>query len=107
LEYVHYLFNHIYGLHCVNKERHNNVEVPAILEFKNALSIAEVIIISALAREESRGVHYRDDFPKKDDKHFAAASYVFQMKYNYMKVTFENAVKNNLLYKLKRFFGLY
>ena len=32
----------------------------------NLASIAELIARSALAREESRGAHYRSDFPQQD-----------------------------------------
>lgn len=105
LEYVHYLMKRSYGLHCVNKERHNNVELPAILEFKNALEIAEAMVVSAMQRKESRGVHYREDYPMRDDRHFDSASYILLLKYNYMKVTFESVVKNNLWYKVKKALG--
>src|ERR1019366_8803520 len=36
-------------------------------ELQNLLTIARLMIHSALAREESRGVHYRGDFPAADD----------------------------------------
>ncbi|MDX9870981.1 MAG: FAD-binding protein [Clostridia bacterium] len=39
----------------------------AVLETNNMLTTAELITRSALFREESRGCHYRLDFPKKDD----------------------------------------
>jgi len=31
------------------------------------VELAETVIAGALAREESRGAHYRLDFPKRDD----------------------------------------
>jgi L-aspartate oxidase len=37
------------------------------IETQNLLSIGELITRSALAREESRGAHFRADFPKHDD----------------------------------------
>lgn len=42
-------------------------EIPKLLEFKNMLLAAELICRSALFREESRGSHYRSDFPAQDD----------------------------------------
>ena len=39
-------------------------------------TVAELIVISALAREESRGAHYRNDFSRRDDARFAKHSVV-------------------------------
>src|SRR5438034_9792594 len=39
-------------------------------ELQNLLTIARLMIDSALAREESRGVHFRSDFPERDDGHW-------------------------------------
>ena len=36
-------------------------------ELQNMLILARVMIAAALAREESRGVHFRSDFPTTDD----------------------------------------
>ncbi len=45
-----------------------NTDLVEILEFDNLLSQSIVAIVSALNREESRGAHSRNDFPKRDDK---------------------------------------
>ncbi|MEW6607192.1 MAG: L-aspartate oxidase [bacterium] len=43
---------------------------PDGFELQNMLIIGNLIQKSALMREESRGVHYRQDFPTKDDARF-------------------------------------
>jgi len=106
LEYTHYLMSRQYGMHCVNKELHNNVELASIIEFKNALLIAETMVLSALARNESRGVHYRNDHPYKNDMTFNAASYIEQISYDYYKVSFENVVHKSILHKIKKMLHL-
>lgn len=40
------------------------------LEIKGNLDVAEALMAGALARKESRGSHYRTDFPKRDDVNF-------------------------------------
>jgi L-aspartate oxidase len=46
----------------------------AILELRNLQTIGELIVQSALAREESRGAHFRNDFPARNDQKFASHS---------------------------------
>jgi succinate dehydrogenase/fumarate reductase flavoprotein subunit len=45
-------------------------------ELKNLHSLAKVIAQSAIAREESRGSHYRSDFPYRDDDDFQKHSLI-------------------------------
>ncbi len=45
-----------------------NTELIAALELGSILDLAEVIVKGALAREESRGAHFRKDFPKRNDQ---------------------------------------
>jgi succinate dehydrogenase/fumarate reductase flavoprotein subunit len=101
-EYVEYLIEKEYGLHCVSKERENNVELSSILEFKNALYIAEAMILSALKREESRGVHYRSDFPNRNDQRYFTPSYVNLLDENLFYITFENVVFDGIWHKIKK-----
>ncbi|MCX2726524.1 succinate dehydrogenase flavoprotein subunit [Thermomicrobium sp. 4228-Ro] len=50
-----------------DKSRTFNMELVEALELGFLLDCAEAIAASALAREESRGAHYREDFPVRDD----------------------------------------
>lgn len=63
------------------KERFNRVEIKDkskiynsnlinTLETENLLDLAEMLLMAALKREESRGGHARRDFPKRDDENF-------------------------------------
>ena len=51
-----------------NKSKVFNYELQEALELENMLKVAEVIVFSALQRKESRGAHYRSDFPERHDK---------------------------------------
>ncbi len=46
----------------------SNREWIEALEVYNMLDVAELVIRSALFREESRGAHYREDYPERDDE---------------------------------------
>ena len=54
-----------------NRARNFNYELEEALELGNMLKIAEAIVFSALQREESRGAHYRNDFPERNDERLA------------------------------------
>jgi succinate dehydrogenase / fumarate reductase flavoprotein subunit len=44
-----------------------NTELLDVIELGNMLDFVETIVVGGLARTESRGAHYRTDFPKRDD----------------------------------------
>ena len=44
-----------------------NLNLVWALELNGSLDVAEAVIAGALAREESRGSHFRTDFPARDD----------------------------------------
>ena len=54
-------------------------------EARSLCIVADAILKSALARTESRGAHYRSDFPIRDDEHFRKHSVIGREK----RVAFE------------------
>jgi succinate dehydrogenase / fumarate reductase flavoprotein subunit len=44
-----------------------NMELYWAIELFGSLIVAEALVIGVLAREESRGSHFREDFPLRDD----------------------------------------
>jgi len=54
-----------------------NSELYEIIELGNMLVMAELIATAALNRKESRGGHYRTDFPKRDDEKYLHHTLVY------------------------------
>ncbi|TFG27769.1 FAD-dependent oxidoreductase [Candidatus Thorarchaeota archaeon] len=57
----------VYGGHS---DKRYNFSLIRILELENMLDLAEVITMGALMRRESRGAHWRLDYPVRDDENF-------------------------------------
>ena len=57
-------------VHVGDKDRVFNTELVSVLELESMLLVAETLIHSALRRTETRGAHFRTDFPERDDEHF-------------------------------------
>ncbi len=81
-----------YGsLGLTHKGRTFNYELEEALELENMLKTAEVIVLSALRREESRGAHFRRDFPNRNDeswlKHTLACQTSEGLQIRYKPVT--------------------
>lgn len=49
-----------------------NREILDLLEAKSMIILAQVIVASAMVRKESRGAHYRSDFPDMNDEGYKA-----------------------------------
>jgi len=98
-DYMKYLRLESNTLHCIDKGKHNNVELISILELRNALELSEAIILSAMHRRESRGAHYREDFPsvsKEGEKNIL----VKELQKGFFKVFYEDSWLSTALRKL-------
>jgi succinate dehydrogenase / fumarate reductase flavoprotein subunit len=49
-----------------------NTDLEEAMETENLLDCSEAIVEGALARKESRGAHYREDYPERDDANYLA-----------------------------------
>jgi len=47
-----------------------NTEIVEALELRSLMIVAQLILTSALSRQESRGAHSREDYPERDDINF-------------------------------------
>ncbi|MGE4296078.1 MAG: FAD-dependent oxidoreductase [Campylobacterales bacterium] len=82
-------FNH---LRVGDKSKLFNTDLQEALELGHMLDFASFIVEGALAREESRGAHYREDFTERDDSRFLKHTYAVmddagQISLSYAPVT--------------------
>jgi succinate dehydrogenase / fumarate reductase flavoprotein subunit len=68
-----------------------NNEFIQYCELEGMIHLAEVIVEGAVARKESRGSHFRVDFPNRDDEHWLRHTIAFKtgegVKLDYKEVT--------------------
>ncbi len=79
-----------------------NLALQEALELKHMLNLAEAIVRGALARTESRGAHYRTDFPKRDDKNWLKHTLVFMQEEQY-RLDYKPAVITSFQPEERRF----
>jgi succinate dehydrogenase / fumarate reductase flavoprotein subunit len=53
-----------------DKGKRFNTDMLEAIELGFLLDLAEVVVYSAMSRKESRGGHFREDFPTRDDENF-------------------------------------
>ncbi|MEE1619891.1 succinate dehydrogenase flavoprotein subunit [Zafaria sp. J156] len=61
-----------------DKGKRFNLDLLEAVELGFLLDLAEVMSVSALHRHESRGGHFREDFPDRDDANFMKHSMVYK-----------------------------
>ena len=59
----------------MDKGKRFNTDILEAIELQNLLDLAEVTAASALARQESRGAHSREDYKARDDENWLTHTY--------------------------------
>jgi succinate dehydrogenase / fumarate reductase flavoprotein subunit len=77
LNRIHGLQGRMANLGLSYRGKRFNYELEEALELNSMLELSEVIVYSALQREESRGAHYRNDFPERNDEVWLKHTLVF------------------------------
>ena len=70
LETIEELRERFKNIHVDDKGKRFNTDLLEAVELGFLLDIAEVVVVAARNRKESRGGHMRDDFPKRDDENY-------------------------------------
>ena len=66
------------GIRIDDKGRSFNTDLIEAVELGHLLDLAEALVDGAMTREESRGAHYREDFPKRDDANWLKHTLVYR-----------------------------
>ncbi len=66
-EKVQELTDRFKNARIMDKSKRFNTDLLGAIETEHLLAFSKVIVTSGLARTESRGAHYRTDYPKRDD----------------------------------------
>ncbi len=90
-EKIHELKKRFLKIGIKQKSLAFNSEFVQYWELEGMLHLAEAIVEGALARKESRGSHFRVDYPKRDDEHWLRHTLAFKttegVKLDYKKVS--------------------
>ena len=60
-----------------DKSKTFNTDLQEAIELGHMLDFSAFIVEGAIARKESRGAHYREDYPNRDDKNFLKHTFAY------------------------------
>lgn len=73
-----------------------NLDLIRVLELGYMLDLAHIIAVGALARQESRGAHFREDFPKMDNRNFLKHTIVKRDAAGHPQLSYKDVVIENI-----------
>jgi len=92
-----------HNLAIEDRGRRFNSDLYEAWELGCLLEIAEITAACALAREESRGAHSREDFPKRDDAHWMVHTLAYRAEDGGLRLTHDKPVDQSLAEQDPRF----
>lgn len=90
LKQINVIKNSLHKIGVVDKQKEYNKNLLEFLEFRNILDISLVVIECALNRKESRGSHYRIDYPRIDNTYLKNTKILYEE--NKASCSFEDVV---------------
>ncbi len=69
-----------------------NLNLIRVLELKNMLDVAHIVAVGAIPREESRGAHFREDFPEMNNEKFLKHTIVQRDNNGKSQVSYKDVV---------------
>ena len=67
-----------------------NTDLQEAIELGHMLDYSAFIVEGAILRKESRGSHFRDDYPKRDDDNFLKHTYCYMDKNGNIKADYKS-----------------
>jgi succinate dehydrogenase / fumarate reductase flavoprotein subunit len=80
LKLIDELLERFKNIRIDDKSNTFNTDLQEAIELGHMLEFSKFIVVGALVREESRGGHYREDFPTRDDERFLKHTYAYMDK---------------------------
>ncbi|HEU4962977.1 MAG TPA: succinate dehydrogenase flavoprotein subunit [Bacilli bacterium] len=74
LDKIQELMDRYKNIGMADKSKNENMMAPFTRQLWNMLELAQAMTKSALLRDESRGAHYKPDFPKRNDEQYLKTS---------------------------------
>ena len=92
IEFLKELHKRYKNIRIEDKSKIFNTELQEAIEFGHMLDYCTFIVQSALSRKESRGAHYREDYPTRDDENFLQHTMGYMDKDGNVKLEYMDVV---------------